>query len=499
MRNGARVARALGDLLWLFSGVLLVPVPVAFIYDAWDVSLLGLAIPRMALVFIASALLVGAAGQAARMATHRRRDEDVAETSAYVAVAAGWLLLTVAGAIPLLAVLGPLDAWFESMSGLTATGATVIAELEATAPSILFYRSLLQLVAGFGIVVVSLALISRLTHGGAHLLASDEGVSSTHLRANLEDAARTIWRIYAGLAAMAAVGYLLAMRFHAGLGWKAAAFDAIVHAGSTISTGGFSSRDTSIAYYGSWAVEAVAVVFMLAAGTSFVLMFQAQRRPLRLLRDPEWRFYMIIILVGGLVASGLLTLAGTAAWDALRAGLFTVVSIGTSTGLVTVDHDSWPTLARSLLLVAMFTGAMAGSASGGLKILRLILLLKIVRRELRKLLHPRAVMSVRHHGRSLHEQTLLTVIAFFFAYISIWMVAAMALTFLEPQLGIFEGAAAAAAAIGNTGPAMGIVGPFDDHGGLHPATKAILGLLMWVGRLEVFSAILLLSPSSWRS
>ncbi len=501
MKNGTAVLTTIANVMRFAGPFFLIPFVVAWIYDPWDISILGTPAPSTALLFLAAGTLTSAFGHGLWLVTHPQRYYELTEKQSYMAVAGGWLVMSFAAALPMLGVLpNPVDAWFEAMSGVTATGATTLRDIESVAPSILFWRSMLQWLAGFAIVVVGIALLTRLTHAGAQLLAADVTATGKRLRPRIPETARAMAPIYGGFTVLTYVAYLATIKF-TGVrpGWKESFMDAVVHTFSTVSTGGFSNHTRSLAYFESAWVEGVAVVAMLVAGTSFALMFYVRKDPRHIFEDREWRAMVIFLTAAAVGAVGLLTLDGAPFVTSIRAGIVTVVSIATSTGFNIVDHDQWPTLARSLLLVTMFVGAMAGSTSGGMKVLRIVLLLKVARRELRKLLHPRAIMSVRHGGRGLPEDTLLTIIAFFFTFITTWMIGAIALIAMEPALGIFDGAAASAAAIGNTGPAMGIVGPFDTYDDLHAPSRVVLALLMWVGRLEVFAVLLFLSPSSWRN
>ncbi len=501
MRTGRVVLASLAGMMRYAGPFFVLPALIAWAYDPWDLLVMGFLMPTTGVVFLATGALVAAAGQGLMFATANVKHVELAEKQSYLAVAGGWLLMSVLASLPLLMVLhNPVDAWFESMSGVTATGATTLRDIESVAPSLLFWRSMLQWLGGYAIIVIGIALLTRLTHAGAQLLAADITAAGKRLRPRIPETARAMAPIYGGFSAIMFVAYWLTMSFTGIKGAPKATFlDAIIHTFSTVSTGGFSSHTRSLAYFQSAWVEAVAVVGMLIAGTSFALMFYVRKDPRKIIQDREWRAMVTFLAAASLGAVGLLTLAGRPAGDSLRAGIVTVVSTATSTGFAIVDHDHWPTLARSLLVVTMFVGAMAGSTSGGLKVLRIVLLLKVARRELRKLLHPRAIMAVRHGGRGLSENTLLTIIAFFFSFITTWMVGAIILIASEPALGIFDGAAASAAAIGNVGPAMGVVGPFDTYADLHASSRAVLATLMWIGRLEVFAVLLFLSPSSWRS
>ncbi len=501
MRAGPVVLMSLGKVMLYAGPAFVLPAIIALAYDPHDLSLLGFTVPGTAVVFLATGALVSALGQLLIASTRQVRYAELNDKQSYMVVAASWLVMSILAGMPfLLTFNNPIDAWFEAMSGVTATGATALRDIEATTPSLLFHRSMLQWLGGFAFIVVGIALITRLTHAGAQLLAVDITAAGKRLRPRVRETARAMAPFYGGFTAIMFTAYFATM-YWTGVrnDAKGTFLDAIIHAFSTVSAGGFSNYTRSIAHFDSAWVEAVAVIGMLVAGTSFALIYYVRKDPRKIIQDREWRAMMLFFGFASFAAVGLLMLSGGSAGNSVRAGIFSVISTATTTGFAVADHDHWPTLARSLLLVTMFSGAMAGSAAGGLKILRITILLKIARRELRKLLHPRAIIAVRHGGRGLSEDTLLTVIAFFFSFITAWIVGAVLLIASEPHLGIFDGAGASAAAMANVGPAMGVVGPFDTYAELHASSRAVLATLMWVGRLEVFAVLLFLSPSSWKS
>ncbi len=499
-----RILSAIGGISRVFSVLLLLPALVALAYEPWTYGLDGLKLPRNTVVFVASAAIVAMFWVPVYFATRNVHDEDLQDKEAYLTVALGWIVLTLFAMVPFIlsrTLTSPFDAFFEAMSGLTTTGATTISgSLEAVPESVMVWRAMLQYLGGMGIIVLSVALLARLTHGGIQLLQAEApGPSVTRIRPKLAQTAKTLWMVYA-LFTVILFGILLFLfRFHIGMDAPAAILDALIHTFTTLSTGGFSNHTASIAYYDSWLVEAVLIVFILIGGSNFTLHYHAVHGDWRrLVRDPEWRFFMTIYVVSTLAITGMLWRAAGFTIGALRDAAFTTAAIGTSTGYATADYDAWPDAAKLILIILMFTGATAGSTTGGMKVIRIYLLLKVVKRELRKLLHPRAVIPIRLGGKVIKEEAVMTVVAFFFSFITIWMIGTVLLITTDPIFDLFDGAVAAASMMGNTGPAMGVVGPTDNYAGLMPHSKVILATMMWVGRLEVFTAILLFNPASWR-
>ncbi len=500
-----RVLAAIGQIVRLFSVTFVVPIVIALLYDPWDSSFLFIPLPATVLPFILAMLLCLGLSYLFEALTRRVEKEDLQDKEAYLTVGIGWLVLTAIAALPFWAsgVLPNLiDAFFEAMSGLTTTGATVIAgSLDAVPKSVMIWRAFLQFLGGMGIIVLSVALLARLTHGGLQLLQAEApGPSLTRVQPKLAQTAKTLWGVYGILSIAVFLILLLVMKFHVGFAWSDAFYDALLHTFTSISTGGFSNHSTSIAFFDSWLLEAFLIVFMLIGGSNFTLHYYAMRGDWRrLVKDKEWQFFIAIYLTSMVTLTLLVWGDGATFLDSLRGASFTAAAIGTGTGYATADYDLWTDTARLILIVLMFTGATAGSTSGGLKVIRILILLKLVGRQIRKLLHPRAVIPIRIGGKPLKEETVMTVIAFFFSVLTIWMAGSFVVITTDPNLNLFDGAVGAASMISNVGPAMGVIGPTDNYAELLPSTKVIFSLLMWVGRLEVFTALLLFAPSTWKN
>ncbi len=500
----ARVVSALGNIVRVWSVTLLVPVIVAMIYEPRSVSVLGFMFAPNALLFGAWAVLVFALGTMVVLATKNVADDDLQDREAYMTVGLGWIVLAVLASVPFSATTvlpHPADAFFEAMSGLTTTGATVIStNLNDVAPSILAWRGVLQYIGGMGIVVLGVALLSRLTHGGIQMLqAESPGPTMTRLRPRLEQTAKTLWGIYLIISAVLFV-VLSVVLMAKGFEPSDAILDAMLHTLTTVSTGGFSEHSSSISHHASLLIEIIIVGFMLLCGTNFSLIYYASRGNFRpLFTDPEWRFYIGTYVTVTLAITGILWQAGQAAGTAMRGAMFTVGTFITSTGFTTVDYDQWPDVAKILLLIVMMTGGTAGSTSGGMKHIRILLLIKLVRHEIRQLIHPKAVLPLKLAGQSIRPQTAYAVVAFFFTYVALWLVGTLLLAAFDPVLGPVDAAGASVSALSNMGPAFGVVGPTKHFGMLSDFSKVLLSLEMWIGRLEVFTVLLLLSRDTWRN
>lgn len=500
-----RVLAAIGQIVRLFSVTFALPIIVALIFDPWDSHFFWLPLPGTVWPFLLAMLLCLGLSYLADAVTRKVDAEDLQDKEAYLTVGIGWLVLTAIAGLPFWAsgvLPNIIDAFFESMSGLTTTGATVIAgSLDAVPKSVMIWRAFLQFLGGMGIIVLSVALLARLTHGGLQLLQAEApGPSITRVRPKLAQTAKTLWGVYGILSGALFIILLLVLRVQVKMPWGDAFYDALLHTFTTISTGGFSNHTVGITFFDSWLLETVLIVFMIIAGSNFTLHYYALRGDWRrLLRDREWRFFMGIFLGSTLFSSLFLWGAGIGPGLSLRQAAFTVASLGTSTGFATANYDTWPDPVRILLIVLMFTGATAGSTAGGMKVVRILILMKVVSREFRKLLHPRAIIPIRLGGRPLKEDTVMTVVAFFFSFITIWMMGSIFLIATDPMLNLFDGAVAAASAMGNVGPAMGVLGPTETFADLLPSSKVVFALLMWVGRLEVFTALLLFAPGTWKN
>ncbi len=475
--------RVLGVLLMIFSFTLLPPVVVSMIYSD------GVMAPF--LVAFAITLVLGMISWLpARNHTVELRIRD-----GFVVVAMFWFALSSVGALPFLLSETPkmsvAEAFFESVSGLTTTGATVLTGLDNLPPSILYYRQQLQWLGGMGIIVLAVAVLPMLGIGGMQLYRAEAPgpVKDTKLTPRLAQTAKALWFIYLGLTVACALGYWLA-----GMN----AFDALGHAYATVAIGGFSTHDLSMGFFDSTAIDMIAIVFMFLAGINFALHFGViqQKNPLIYLRDPEFKLYFwLISLVSVLTIAGIY-FSGT--YDsfpkAVVHGLFQAVSIGTTAGFTTGEFYSWPAYVAILLLFASFVGGCAGSTGGGIKVIRLLLLIKQGMREINRLIHPSAQIPVRIGTRVVSPRIIEAVWGFFALYVACFTV--MYLLLAATGIDLMTAFSAVAACINNLGP--GLAGVGENYASIHDAGKWVLCLAMLLGRLEIFTLLVLISPAFWR-
>ena len=502
MLHPRRVAGSVGAITRLFSATFLLPAVFALLYDAPDL-VWGLHVPVNALWFLLAAAIALTFG----LALERLGDGsyDLGNREAYLSVGLGWIALCVLASVPFL-LTGTLpnvaDALFEAMSGLTTTGASVIPVLEDVAPSVHIWRATLQFLGGMGIIVLSVAVLSRLTQGSMQMLQAEvPGPSFQRSTPRVMHAVLMMWRLYLGIAAaFFAIMVGLLMGRH-DMGIQEAIYEATIHTFATVSTGGFSNHSASIAFFHDPLLELLVIGGMLLAGTNFALLIlvkQGQWR--RLVRDGEWRLYAgNFVLVTGVMAV-VLWRAGSGALEALRDSSFIVASMMTSTGFATADYSLWPAATHLLILFIMVAGGMAGSTAGGMKLARVLLFMQVVARQVRQVLHPRAIMPIRVGGQVVHDRTIMTAAAFFISFMAIWLVGTLALELTDPLFHDGTDAASASlSALSNIGPGLGVVGPTENFAGLTVASKAILTAEMWFGRLEIFTALLVFLPETWRN
>ena len=421
-------------------------------------------------------------------------ERDIRPREGFLVVALAWLIIAGLGAMPfvLLGILDSIDAYFEAMSGFTTTGATVIAHVEGLPKALLLWRAFTQWLGGMGIIVLAVALLPKLGVGGSQLMdAEAPGPTLERLTPRIRETARLLWGIYVGLTALD----VLLLVFAGGLSW----FDAVAHAFTTLSTGGFSTRDRGFTSF-SGAAQWITVLFMMCGGLNFALLYRAiVRRHFRaLLTDTETRFY------GGLLLGATLALwvslgMGT---DNLVHSAFQAVSIMTTTGYASTDFESWNPAAKMILLVLMFLGGCAGSTAGSIKVIRTWLVFRFILRETRKVIHPHAVLPIRVSGRVVSEEIVRAVAIFAILYVTIFAFGSVVLlwdvTRVGLHMGIVEASSAVAATLGNIGPGFGTVGPMSTYAQLPETSKILLIFLMWSGRLELFPVIVLFVRSYWK-
>jgi trk system potassium uptake protein TrkH len=425
----------------------------------------------------------------------RNAHQDLRLRDGFLIVVSAWLALVLVGALPFVFLTSPdlsyVDAVFESMSGLTTTGATIVTDIDALPRAVLYYRQQLQWLGGMGIIVLAVAVLPMLRIGGMQLYRAETPgpIKDTKLTPRITETAKALWLIYVGITLTCMFAYWLA-------GMKL--FDAVGHAFSTVAIGGFSTHSNSLAFWDNPTVEVVAGVFMTIAGINFALHFTAWRRASAqpYFVDPELKVYTFLLLGFAVLVSFALYLTGT--YDTIassfRYGTFQVISAMTTTGFTTAPFYAWTGFLPVLLILMAFIGGCAGSTAGGMKVIRVILLYRQSVREIRRLVHPHAVLPVKVGGRRTSDTVISAVWGFFFLYIANFAIMTILLT--GTGLDAETAYSAVGACITNLGPALGQAGP--NYASLNDAAKVILSIAMLLGRLEVYTLLVLLTPAFWK-
>ena len=454
-------------------------------------AVIGVARGEAGSAMLLSAGLTLAAGQLLVMLPAKRVKMQARD--GFAAVALSWIVLSLFGALPYVfsGVLPDYaDAVFETVSGFTTTGATVLTYIEGHPDAILFWRAQTQWMGGMGVLVLALALVPKLGEGSVFLMrAESPGPIKSKLTPRVGDTAKILYSIYIGLT----VAEVLCLRI-AGMSW----FDAVIHSFTTISTGGFSVKNASVAAYESMAIEWIIIIFMFLSGINFALLYYALHRRFRaVFQSEELQSYTwMTVIASGLIAIDLIVHAGYAASaQTVTDSAFQVVTLMTTTGYMTKDYVLWPTLSQTVLILVMFAGGCAGSTAGGIKQIRLVLLTKNLRREVQRILHPRVVKILESDGERVEEATLSGISLFFFAYILILLLAALIVAW--DDVGFTAAFTASLTCISNVGPAFDILGPTSNFYGLSVVSKVVLSAEMLLGRLEIMPLLLLLFPSLW--
>jgi len=478
----AIIFRILGILLMVFSIALLPPIIISLIYQD---SALGAFTSALGITFAAGAVC---------WYPVRNRHQDLRTRDGFVVTVLFWLVLAVSGALPLMLAESPglsfTDAFFESLSGWTTTGATVITGIDDLPQSILFYRQLLQWLGGMGIIVLAVAILPMLGIGGMQLYRAETPgpMKDSKLTPRITETAKTLWYIY------------LALTIACGLGFWAGGmslFDAICHAFSTVAIGGFSTHDASIGYFDSGLIESIAIVFMILSAFNFALHFYAWRfRSIsHYFQDAEVNTLLIVLTIAGVVTFVTLVVSNSyEPNEALRFGLFELVSIATTTGFATADFSLWPVFLPFLLFFLAFMGGCAGSTGGGLKVIRVLLIYKQGSREMKRLIHPNAIIPIRIGGRPIDDRVVEAVWGFFAVYIMLYVI--MTILLLATGLDFVTSFSAVGACINNLGPGLGEVAAH--YGDISDFAKWVLSFAMLLGRLEIFTLLVLFTPTFWR-
>jgi trk system potassium uptake protein TrkH len=479
--------RLLAWVLGGFAGVLTAAMAIPTGYALLEASeaRTGLLEAMAAGAFISTLLLLYG---------RRREQRELRQREAILLVVLVWVGVCLLGALPFY-FSGPYDGFadavFESTSGFTTTGATVIADVDGLPRALHLWRALSHWLGGMGIVLLGLAVLPLLGQGGSGLYRAEfSGAGAERLRPRIVGISRALWRIYLALT-LALFGLL----------WLAgmSAFDAICHAFSTLATGGFSTRTASIAAFDSALIEYLVAVFMILSGVSFIQHYRLwiRRDPGSVARDYELRAYLwLIALATALLGPVLLVHEGFAWEPGFRAALFQVVSIVTTTGFTTADYSGWHPLAQFLLLVLMFIGGSTGSTAGGLKVARAVLMLRVVQREFRRIAEPQAVFRVRLNGSVVSEPTISALLNLVF--LAWWLLLLATLVLTATGLDILTAVSAVVACQFNIGPGLGTVGPAEHYGHLTGLAKWVLSFCMIAGRLEFYTLLVVLSAAFWR-
>jgi trk system potassium uptake protein TrkH len=474
------VFKTIGLLLMVFSLTQLPPILVDFIYEQHTYNSF---IVAFLTTFISGFFLYF---------PFRKSKQDFRTREGILVVVSFWVVLSLFATIPFLLLLDMSfsDAFFESISGLTTTGATVITGLDALPKAILYYRQQLQWLGGMGIIVLAVAILPMLGVKGMELYhAESSGISKERLTPKLAQSAKTLWKLYIVFTVVCALSY-----YWAGMD----AFDAIGHSYATVAIGGFSTHDTSIGFFDSGVIELISTVFMLLAGINFSLHFFAWNAKSfkGYLQDSELRAYLWVLGISILLIAFYLfdTQTYASPVDAFRYSLFQSVSMLTTTGFTSANFSQWPIVLATVLIFVSFMGACAGSTGGGIKVVRILLMFRLAMKEIKKFIHPNAQINIKLNKKTVPEKTLASVWGFFSLYVLAFLMISIALMFTGlDQVSSFS---ATAASINNLGPGLGAVSAH--YGDINDSAKWILSFSMLLGRLEILTLIVLLHRAFWR-
>lgn len=419
--------------------------------------------------------------------------ESIKKREGYLIVGLGWIILSLFGSLPYYlsgAIPEYTDAFFETMSGYTTTGASILTDIEALPKGLLFWRSMTQWIGGMGMIVLAVAILPILGVGGMQLFSAEaSGISYDKLQPRIKDTAKRLYIIYIGMTAITC-----ALLMYGGMDF----FDGINHALTTLSTGGFSTKNASIGYWDSAFIQYVIIAFMFIGGTNFVMLYLMLKGNFRKpFENEEFKFYVILVLAVTILVTTVLFVNGHGALEkTFRDALFQVISIVTTTGFATADFTHWGAILTWIFFLLMFTGASAGSTSGGIKIVRHVLVAKNSVIELKRLLHPSAIIPVRYSGKPVKYEITSNTLAFVIIYITIFGVGSLVMTLMG--MDVISAVGAVATSLGNVGPGLGDVGPSSNFASVHTEGKWFLAFLMMLGRLELFTVLILFTAYFWR-
>ncbi len=479
--NIKAIISILGLLLILNGGFMLLCLPVSLYYNdgQWH-----------ALLYSGISTLV--VGLIAYLLTKNQDSGGLKKRDGYLVVTLGWLCMSAFGTLPYLIsheIPNFTNAFFETLSGFTTTGASILNDIDSTSKGILMWRSLTQWIGGMGIIVLTVAILPLLGIGGMQLFVAEApGVSPDKLKPRIADTAKRLWLIYLGLTLLEAILLKLG-----GMNY----FDAVNHALTTMATGGFSTKQASIAYFDSPFIQYVIITFMFLAGTNFTLTYFGLHGQIKKVwNNEEFKYYLGFTLGFTVLITAIVYLVSDNNFESsFRDSLFQIVAIITTTGFVTADYTSWAPLLTVIFFMFMFIGASAGSTAGGVKVVRHIILLKNSILELRRQIHPNAVLPVRLNNRAVSAGITFNVMAFMIIYFMVFALGSICISALGYDFNTSVGAVATC--LGNIGPGFGMVGPLDNYAFMSAPAKWILAFLMLLGRLELFTVLILFTPYYW--
>lgn len=467
--NLKSIFNILGSLLQMVAITMILPVMVGLYYNEED-----------AFVFIITIGITALSGFLLK--NFKFQKSGLQYKDGFVVVTVGWLLISLYGAFPFLLAgifSNPIDAFFESVSGFTTTGATVIMSLESVSNTMLFWRSLTHWLGGMGIIVISLAILPQLA-GNMYLFKAEvPGPLHNRLKPRIQETAKTLLIIYVLLT----ISQIILLCIN-----DMPLFESVIHSFGTISSGGFSSRALSVGAYRNIIIDGIVVVFMFIAGTNFELIYSFFIGKWKnVYRNEEFKFYFLILTIAIFLITVNLYNSNYNFSNSLRYSIFQVISISSTTGYATVDYDSWPPFSRWILLILMFIGGSAGSTAGGIKVIRIKILLKKGLQQLYKHMHPRAVKKVKIDNLIVSEDVSTNILGFFFLYILVFVAAVIGLTYYG--IDIISSISAVASTLGNIGPGLELVGPLNSYLPLPDGAKMVLISCMLMGRLEIYTIL----------
>ena len=477
--NKRVVLNVLGTVIKFLGISMLVPLAVAVYYNE----------PGSMQIFAFTAILSFLVGAVLEISNRTELDELTSRES-IVIVSAGWLIAALVGGIPfLLSGIHPVDSVFESMAGFTTTGSSILTNIEIHSKSLIFWRSMTQWLGGMGIIVLVMAILPRLAFAGRQMFQAEApGPMKDKLRPRLKDTAQILWGVYITFTVLEII-----LLKYAGM----TLYDATVHTFASLATGGFSSRNESIAAFGNPQIELIIFIFMFISGMNFSLFYRTLwGERTSLIKDKEFQAYVFIIFISILVIALELWRYGETLFSSFRYASFQTVSIMTTTGFSSADFNLWPDSTKMILLLLMFVGGSAGSTGGAMKVVRVVLIIKYGIREIYKSIHPKMVSPIRLGETTVPEEVMAAVLAFFALYLLVFVGSTLVLSMLG--LDLMTSISASATTLGNVGPGFNVVGPMANFSSIPVIGKIALIINMWIGRLEVLSVLVLFVPSFWK-